>query len=119
MALLVAALAPVGALGKECPHAQPLVFRFPCRSPIVASASKNKARTAATVRLLFIGKKSERRRKPLMHLKFPKNPLFTTCGHYRQTKTRGQAGFEDFFFICQTLTKIFETKIPVENSVDN
>lgn len=58
-------------------------------------------------------------RKPLVHLKFPKNPLFTTCGHYRQTKTRGQAGLEDFFFICQGLTRIFETKIPVENSVDN
>jgi hypothetical protein len=51
--------------------------------------------------------------------KIPKNPLFTTCGHYRQTKTRGQAGFAHFLFICQRLTLRSSIKIAVENLVDN
>jgi hypothetical protein len=50
---------------------------------------------------------------------FQKTPLFTTCGHYRQEKTRGQAGFREFFFIRQTLSRVSSREFPVENFVDN
>jgi hypothetical protein len=50
--------------------------------------------------------------------KFPKNPLFTTCGHYRHKKTGGQAGFYCFFVLVQGLTTVSGKGFSVENFVD-
>jgi hypothetical protein len=38
-----------------------------------------------------------------------KIPLFTTCGHYRQQKTRGQAGLENFLFCFRDLHAKLQT----------
>jgi hypothetical protein len=67
-------------------------------------------------------KRPTQKEPPFRHKKMAKTqftPLFPTCGHYRQKKTHGQAGFWEFFFISQGLSATSSPQIPVEKSVEN